>query len=398
MEINLKYLGAPLKELQSQAEELLNLVNPKEMPFIELPKDEELKAYAKVAERLRETSSQLVIVGIGGSSRGARAINQSIGLDGNKLKFIDNVDPALLSKVLRELRWETSAFLFISKSGKTLETVTALNAILPELQRRGLSLKEKCAFISDEGSPFEELAREVGAPFTPIPKRVGGRFSIFTAVGLIPSLFAGFNVKELLEGAERVIKEPFKAVNLALAKYWAYKKGKRVAVIMPYSSFMGQFTEWYVQLWAESIGKDGKGQTPLKAEGTSSQHAILQLFMDGPDDKVFQIISIKNSPEDITLPREAKILPFIGGKRVSQVMEAELKGTIHALKRRGRPLILLELSRLNEREMGELFMNYMVATVVMGKLLGVNPYGQPAVEIGKKAAIEELLKGEEVRN
>jgi glucose-6-phosphate isomerase len=120
--------------------------------------------------------------------------------------------------------------------------------------------------------------------------------------------------------------------------------------------------------------------------------------MDGPDDKVYQLIFVKNYHKDPAVPKEPYILPFIGGKRVSEVMEAEYKGTVFALKSRKRPMVLMELERLSERELGELFMSYMVATVITGRLMGVNPYGQPAVEIGKRAAERELLKGEEVRN
>jgi glucose-6-phosphate isomerase len=199
-------------------------------------------------------------------------------------------------------------------------------------------------------------------------------------------------VEKLLEGAFDLLETPYPALYLAAAKYLHYQAGRKISVAMPYSSFMTEFTEWYFQLWAESLGKEGKGQTPLKAVGTSSQHAILQLFIDGPDDKFYQLFFVEEYEKDPVLPEDCKILPFLAGKRISQVMEAEFKGTVHALKLKKRPLVIFRLSKLKEYQMGYLFMTYMVATVVMGRLIGVNPYGQPAVEIGKRVAIEELRR------
>ena len=398
MEVNFSFCGFSEKNLKEYSNNLKSMVNVVEMPFLELPTPEKLKEYAGATEELKKVSKKLVVVGIGGSSRGTRAIYEAIGKRDERLEFIDNVDPNLLERVLRKLDWEESSFLFVSKSGKTLETVVALNVIVEELKKRNLELSERCVFVSDEGTPFEELAREFGSKFFPIPERIGGRFSVLTAVGVIPALFAGYRVDELLRGAAQIIENPERAIKLAVAKYLNYKEGRNIAVIMPYSSFMTEFTEWYVQLWAESLGKEGRGQTPLKAVGTSSQHSILQLFMDGPDDKIYQMIFIRNYQKDPTLPENPLILPFIGGKRVSEIMEAEYRGTVEALKSRKRPLVLLEVESLTERELGRLFMSYMVATVIMSRLIGVNPYGQPAVEVGKRVAERELLKGERVRN
>ena len=384
--------------LEEKYEELLNeieakrLINPQEMPFSRLPCEEELVKERRVVERLKEVSDTLVVVGMGGSSRGAKALHEAVGKNNPKLRFIDNIDPNLIEKVFEELNWERSSFAFISKSGRTLETVSVMNLVLEQLRRRGLSPKERCVFVGDPNNPFQELAEELEAPFLPIPKEVGGRFSIFTTVGTLPAAFAGYSVEKLLEGAFDLLETPYPALYLAASKYLHYQVGRKISVAMPYSSFMTEFTEWYVQLWAESLGKDGKGQTPLKAVGTSSQHAILQLFIDGPDDKFYQLFFVEEYDKDPVLPEECKILPFLSGKRISQVMKAEFKGTVHALKLKNRPLVVFRLSRLKEYQMGYLFMTYMVATVVMGKLMGINPYGQPAVEIGKRVAIEELRR------
>ncbi len=397
MEVIFSDVQVKKEELEEVLEKsgLREIVNEREMPFTKLMEDAEIKEILEGVKRIKERSSTLVVVGMGGSSRGAKAVNEAVGKDNGNLKFIDNVDPNLINKVLNELNWEESSFVFISKSGRTLETVTALNLILKELKERKLPLGKKCTFIGDAGNPFEDLSKKFGAPFFKVPKEVGGRFSVFTPVGIFPLAFGGYRVDEFLEGAKEVVREPEEALKLAAAKFIHYKDGRKISVAMPYSSFMTEFTEWYVQLWGESLGKNGKGQTPLKAVGTSSQHAILQLFVDGPDDKFYQLFFVESYEVDPKLPEEVEILPYLSGKRISEVMEAEFLGTLHALRSRKRPIVTFKLENLSERELGRLMMFYMISVVAMGKLMGVNPYGQPAVEIGKRVAREILLKGRE---
>ncbi len=366
------------------------LIKKEIMPFIELPETSELAETRKVAEYLRESSDTLVVVGMGGSSRGAKALHQSVGLENENLLFLDNLDPNLLAKTFRKINWEKTSFAFISKSGRTLETVTLMNIILEELKRRKF-LKGRIAFVGDSGNSFEGLAKELKAPFLPIPKEVGGRFSVFTSVGLLPAYFAGYDVEKFLEGARDLINDPLPSFYLAAAKYFHHKLGRKIPVLMPYSSYMTEFTEWYSQLWAESLGKENQGQTPLGAVGTASQHSVLQLFIDGPDDKFYQLLFVRKYSSDSKLPEKTSILSFLSNKKVSEVARAEFEGTVHALKMKGRPVVRLELEKLSEYQIGYLFMLYMVAVVVMAKFLGVNPYGQPAVEVGKRKAIE-LLK------
>ncbi|SMO48752.1 glucose-6-phosphate isomerase [Balnearium lithotrophicum] len=367
-----------------------SLLTKKEMPFLELPKEEELLKISVVSDNLREKADTLVVVGMGGSSRGAKAVHQAVGRERGNLLFIDNIDPNLIDETLKKIDWKRTAFAFISKSGRTLETVTAMNVIIEELKRRNLT-KGRLVFVGDRGNSFEEISREFDAPFLEIPKEVGGRFSVFTAVGLLPLMFASYDIVKFLDGAYDSINAPISAFYLAASKYLHYQKGRNISVVMPYSSYMSEFTEWYAQLWAESLGKLGKGQTPLKAIGTSSQHSILQLFIDGPDDKFYQLFFVNSYPVDLELPEKTYVLPYLSKKKISEVMRAEFEGTLFALKRSKRPIVRFELSSLSEYQMGYLLMFYMISVVVMAKLLGINPYGQPAVEIGKKYASEILM-------
>ena len=161
--------------------------------------------------------------------------------------------------------------------------------------------------------------------------------------------------------------------------------------MMPYSDRLRRFSNWYVQLWAESLGKNGKGQTPLRAVGTVDQHSLLQLFMEGPDDKFYQFIKINRFESDFILPERTEILKFLSGKKLSEVINAEFEGTVQALKNIGRPVLTITLNRVSPETLGALFMYYMIATVVTGKLMNVNPFGQPGVEAGKKIATKMLM-------
>ncbi len=361
-----------------------------DMPFSRLPW-EDLEEFRDVAEDMRSRFETMVVVGVGGSSLGTKTVYKALRYKATrKLVFLDNVDPLLISETLRTIDWENTCFLFVSKSGKTLETVTILNVILRELASRNLPLKGRVIFVGDRGNSFEELSQKFGAKFFSVPSEIGGRFSIFTAVSLIPCLYAGFNCERLLMGGETSLKDVKIPLNLALWKYENYKAGRKNSVLMPYTSYLREFTEWYSQLWAESLGKNGKGQTPVKAIGTSSQHSILQLFIDGPDDKLYQFFVIERFPADYRLPENVEILEYLSNKKISEVIKAEFKGTLQSLTVKGRPVVVFTLDRLEEFELGYLFMTYMVATVKMAEFLGVNPYGQPAVELGKKVAKEIL--------
>lgn len=387
--------GFPFLDYELLLEEIdyKNLLKPSVMPFVELPSEEYLTEIERVAGGLSENFTTLIVVGMGGSSRGAKAFHQAVGKENSRLLFLDNIDSDLLSETLKGIDWDKTAFAFISKSGRTLETVSLMNVILDRLKEKKLLSGDRLVFVGDGGDAFQKLAEELNSPFLEIPKEVGGRFSVFTAVGLLPAYFAGHNVTRFLEGAYDLLDAPLPAFYLAAAKYLHYKAGRDISVIMPYSSYMTEFTEWYAQLWAESLGKDGKGQTPLKAVGTASQHSILQLFVDGPDDKFYQLFFVNSRSSDLKLPNNAKILPYVGGKTLGEIMRAEFEGTLYALRQRNRPIVRFELSSLSEYQMGYLFMFYMVAVVVIAKLIGVNPYGQPAVEIGKRYAREILESG-----
>ena len=367
-----------------------------DQPFTRYPKGvvEKIKG---TLPRFKEKFSTMVVCGMGGSSLGAKTIDafaRAFNETEHRLVFLDNIDPTLVKQTLESLDWSDTVFCFVSKSGTTLETIVFLNLVLEELKRRNLPLREHIIFVGDPGKNFENLASSLGCEFFEIPPEVDGRFSVLTSTGLVPAFFADFDIEELWEGALELLKdrsEDNEAIRLAKFKMDHYLNGNRnISVMFTYGNYLFPFSFWYSQLWAESLGKNGKGQTPLKALGTVDQHSLVQLFRDGPDDKVYQFVKAREIKWDAQLPEDTLVFDYIAGKKVSEIFKALYEGTKEALVQTGRPVVSIELDRYSAFNLGYLFMLYMLATVAAAQILGVNPFGQPGVELGKRIAREKL--------
>ncbi|MEO2152909.1 MAG: glucose-6-phosphate isomerase [Aquificota bacterium] len=370
--------------------------NPQKVPFITY-RPNLIKEIKEKLKPVKENFSTMVVCGMGGSSLGAKTIDSFAGAFNesyHKLKFLDNIDPTLVKQTLESLSWEDTVFTFVSKSGTTLETVVFLNLVLEELKKRNLPVEKHVIFVGDRGKNFEKLAKELNTLFFEIPQEVDGRFSVLTSTGLVPAHFADFDIEELWEGALEVLKDQTEdniALKLAKVKMDNYLNHRRnISVMFSYGNYIFTFTFWYSQLWAESLGKSGKGQTPLKALGTVDQHSLVQLFREGPDDKVYQFIKVKDIKWDMKLPSETLIFDYIKGRKVSEIFNALYEGTKEALIQTNRPVITLELDCYSAYNLGYLFMLYMLATVAAARILGVNPFGQPGVELGKSIARQKL--------
>jgi len=376
-----------------------SLFSKEKMPFIG-SFSVHIKEIKETLRKFKELYDNMFVIGIGGSSLGIQAIYEGIygkhKISGRKLYFLENIDPFNIHQIFQSAPWDRTVYCVISKSGSTLETVSIFNLVLHEMRKRGFTdLNKRFIFISGKNTPFYSIAKELGAPFFEIPEEIGGRFSVLTPVGLVPADFVDIDPYALAGAGMEILEEISKdrehgAIISTCAEYESYLNGRNINVMMPYSDSLRKFSEWWVQLWAESLGKDGEGQTPLPAVGTVDQHSLLQLFMDGPDDKFYQFIKVKNFGSDFILPEKTHVLDFIAGKRISDIIHAEFEGTVEALRQRGRPVAVLEVNRITPEVMGALFTLYMVKTVVMAELMGVNPYGQPGVEIGKKIAKKRL--------
>jgi len=370
-----------------------------EAPFTRRPGTliEEIKEGIKP---FRDRFSTMLLCGMGGSSLGAKTIDafaRAFGATDRRLVFLDNADPAFVDLTLDAIDWNDTVFCFVSKSGSTLETAVFLNLILDGLSRRGLKPSGRVIFVGDRNKNFHVLARELNCTFFEIPAEVDGRFSVLTSTGLVPAAFTGFDVDELWWGAEELLNDPAareEVLKLASFKMENYLGGRNISVMFTYGNYLYSFALWYAQLWAESLGKEKKGQTPLKALGTVDQHSLVQLFADGPDDKVYQFLKVKEVKKDRKLPPKTLIHDYLAQKSVSEVFNALYEGTKGALTKLGRPSVEILLDRYSAYNLGYLFMFYMLTTVAAARILGVNPFGQPGVELGKKLAKELLSKSQ----
>lgn len=383
--------------------------------FWHLPKQEGLAQAAKdVAKALPTGLSDVLVLGIGGSSLGARAVYHAlcgpeaitgVGDSGKpRLHLPDNSDPYLLKHLLTALKPESTCVLVISKSGGTVETAAQMLIVVEWLKAAlGDGAKKQLVAITDPKSgSLRELAMAEGWHMLTVPPNVGGRFSVLSAVGLLPALLCGVDIDAMLAGAASMID---RCMNDTLAENPAgliaavhvlqhRLRGRPIHVMMPYSDQLRPFAAWHVQLWAESLGKrvnlDGEiveqGPTPLPAVGATDQHAQVQLFIEGPRDKVISFIRVAEPAVDITMPSIEGANHYLGGHSLSELLEAELQGTMQALANTGRPSLLVTIPRVDAHSLGALFYLYEAATALAGDLYGIDTFDQPGVELGKRLA------------
>ncbi|MBZ0137560.1 MAG: glucose-6-phosphate isomerase [Planctomycetes bacterium] len=371
--------------------------------YLNLPANSDmLESTLRVTQARLGRFKHLVVLGIGGSSLGVRTLAQSMGATVD-LHVVDNTDPALLTEVRRVIDLKSSLFVVTSKSGGTMETVVALGYFVGELRKAGLPLKDHLIAVTDpDAGALRAFANAHDLDTGDIPPEVGGRFSVLSAAGLLPAALMNIDIAALLEGAaatEQLCTESEAtedwAARLGLLMADLCERGKSSLVFMPYSSRLGYLSDWFVQLWDESLGKnqtrDGRdahiGQTAIRAVGATDQHSQLQLFLEGPNDKVLLFVKIDRHGADFRLGDfewDAFGAGYVKGKSPGEVLNAQLAGTAQGCAERSRPNATLVLPRLDGRAMGELLMGLQIATTYAGYVLDVNPYDQPGVELGKR--------------
>jgi glucose-6-phosphate isomerase len=368
------------------------------------------------AERLRRFND-LLVIGIGGSNLGAMAVEQALAYGGRKgtgprLHFIDNIDPDYLHDLLARLHPVSTGAIAISKSGGTIETV-AQYLVIREWLRRVLgeadARSHQWVVTDPERGWLRQLARDERLRALPVPTRVGGRFSVLSAVGLLPLAAIGVDLRGLLAGAaasaERC-RDDDPATNPALelaALYYLLdvRKDKRVSILMPYVHCLRLFGDWYRQLWAESLGKrrtDGTpaGTLPVVAVGAVDQHSQLQMYLASRRDKIFAFVALDRWNRDVTIPvgkPERTAFPYLAGKTLNDVIAAEFLATRQVIAEYGHPHMTIHLPALNAFTLGQLIDVYQRATVYAGLLYGIDPLDQPAVESGKQLALQNLGSG-----
>jgi len=355
-----------------------------------------------------KTKKNFYHIGIGGSSLGPSMLISALQKNDTNFYFINNIDSDEITSQLNNINIENSIFYFVSKSGGTAETLASL-AIISNILKTKFNVQENdlnkyFVFCTDpENGDLKSLSKDLEVETLEVPQNIGGRFSILTHVGLFPALFAGIDINLLWQGASEFKNNPKLLANLfETADYITNLKTKGITqtVMMPYSSKLKEFSSWFVQLWAESLGKkhdlDGNivntGLTPIPGYGATDQHSQMQLFMEGPYDKLMILIEIENFKNDFSLTSDFKGKSFmrLNQKSLSELYKAELHGTMKALKEAKRPFINLKISKLDENTLSQLIMFCQSLTALTGKMINVDPFDQPGVEAGKIFAYQFL--------
>jgi glucose-6-phosphate isomerase len=402
--------GLSLQELQAESNKIpvfLNQFYSRGQGFHELPKWKGyVLAVKQLAEKLRPRFERgewkdIVVLGIGGSALGITCLRDALkgpmwNLHGSpRCLVLDNLD--LIEESAASLDLEKTLFIVISKSGQTPETLAQYFYFKERVN------KDQFVFITDpDHGALREMGKKEGIALLDIPENIGGRFSVLSSVGLLPAALLGLDIEALLEGAEEMAKSfqstewelnlPFQFASIQYLLDW--KKGIHMTVMMPYSSRLWMFADWYRQLLAESIGKDGKGLTPIRALGATDQHSQMQLYNEGPTDKLICFLEIleKDSPR---IPKvEVESLKYLSGLNFHHLMNTEKAASEQALTQYKKPHLSMEIESLDEKTLGALFMFFEASTAFLGEYYGVDAFNQPGVELGKELTRSLLIDQE----
>ncbi|MDD2907469.1 MAG: glucose-6-phosphate isomerase [Candidatus Gracilibacteria bacterium] len=404
LKISISFLEEKYKDI---LEKSLLGINEKykknELGFIDLDINHNLEKINNFVSKNKDNFENVVVLGIGGSALGTRAIMTALkGKFYNelprekrnnfpKLYILDNVDPTEITELNQILDYKKTLFIVISKSGGTLETISQFQYYKEKIEENNLDFKKHFVVIAGENSNFKNNCKEIGLETFDIPENVGGRFSVFTNVGLLPLAFIGIDIEKLLCGITNYKNDFFKtslneniALLTAIIQYHSYKSlGKNISVIFPYISNFLYFGQWCKQLIGESLGKNGMGVTLVDAIGVTDQHSQLQLYYDGPDDKLLVFIELEKFQNTLKISDNYDL-------NFNDLMSIEKYGTAESITNYGKLNYTIKLDKLTEETVGELFFLYEFQTAILGELYEINAFNQPGVEIGKNITKEKL--------
>lgn len=377
-----------------------------------------IDAVHKEVEHFRDKCDVLVVLGIGGSALGNIALQSALNpytynlqsdrtRPGPQLFVLDNVDPDQIKAVVDIItpKLKKTVINVISKSGETAETASQFILFRDLLQKKlGKKYKEHILATTDPaGGTLREIATKEGYRTLEVPEGVGGRFTVLSAVGLFSAGMCGIDTDALLEGAaamDKRLKEPDVLKNpaalIAAISYLLDRKGKHISVMMPYSTSLYYLGDWFRQLWGESLGKQvdlkGKdvfaGQTPIKALGTTDQHSQVQLYREGPNDKLITFLEVERFSQKLAIPesmKDVQTLKYLAGSNFQTLINSEKLGTEYALLESKRPTMTVLFPTISPQTVGQFLYMYEVAVSFMGGLYNINTYDQPAVQLGKDA-------------
>lgn len=424
--VNLKHTQANSSNYRPLLQEAKKKFLTQDLGFKKLPYNYgDLLPQFKIADELIKDKKAIVVIGIGGSDLGTRAIvsallhphyNEYADITLNnepKIYFIgDSPDPENLTSLFDILNLERTLFLVVSKSGNTIEQASTFVYVREQYLQAKLDPKQFIAFITDKtNGSLREIAQEGGYKTMEFPGDVGGRFSVLSTVGSIPSHLLGIDVSAMLQGAQdlqELIKsskdgERDDVLEYTLHKFANYKEGKTISVMMLYQYCLEDLGKWYQQLWGESLGKKvndngeevNEGQTPISVVGPVFQHSQLQLYNEGANDKFYTFIRAEESRNDTVLKGDFKGInqfDFMQGKSMQSILNYEQETTAFSLSKYGRPHATISIPKVDAYHLGQLFYFFEVSVTLFGYALGINPFDQPGVELSKNAMYGVLGK------
>lgn len=386
------------KKIQSDCKKFTDIlrkeIKAKKIASIEIVSaKDDLEIFAKFAKRI-SAHKKILVLGVGGSSLGGKTLS-ALKFQ-NKLEFLESIDPTTIKNCLSQIDFKNTFFLVISKSGETIETICQTLIVLEEIKKLKIkNFAKQFLFVTEsETNSVAKIAKKIGAEITSHPNTIGGRYSCFSIVGMLPALLTGLDAKKIRSGAKKILENFLtenRITDSCSIQLSLYEQGFTSNVIMPYVDNLKNFTDWYRQLWAESLGKNNFGSTPINSMGTVDQHSQLQLYLDGPKDKFFTFITQKKHPNDFAIKDLESCKTLFGGKKLSEIVKVEQDTTIEVLNKKKLPIRILEIEKLNEEVLGGLMMQMFLETILISYVKGLNPFDQPAVELRKDLA-KKLLK------
>ncbi len=389
---------------RSAQQGLYQLLNRKDIGFYQLP--ERLNIWAEadlLAQRLRSQFKHMVIIGIGGSSIGPRAITESLGVTDHQVHFLDNVDETEFQRLFKVLpSLDKVVWVLTSKSGSTIETLAGADYVSEKYNENNINFLKHVVVITEKRSnPLYDFATANQIPVLEIPVDVGGRFSVLSSVGLLPAAFIGASLEQMRQGALQALKDEKQTIHLTELILKSFQQNKWISFFWFYCGHARFLGEWIKQLWAESLAKSVNRQggaaprvsTPVSAVGVSDQHSLLQQVMEGDKDK-FVLFLRFNGREKTTQKFQKTIFPihqFLVGKGLGELMSAEASATEEALQKNGVMTTRLTYQDLDPYTLGYFFMQWKLVVGVLGEVLDINAFDQPGVELGKSLA-KQILK------
>jgi glucose-6-phosphate isomerase len=378
------------------------LYNRSELGFLELCENSSHYELAfKEAKRIKAKSKKQIILGMGGSSLGGETLTNAFSPYQNQVEFWNSIDHVGLKDRFNKISAPAEThWIVISKSGRTLETLSLLNFVNDELTNRGLNLNDQLTIITeDKASPLRDYCLEYNIDFIPHPMNVGGRFSVFSIVGLLPAALIGVDLKKLISGANKSKHDSDFPERLAVNILESSDRKESVSIFWPYDNRLENFARWAQQLWSESLGKKltqngEKAKSvglPIYCLGSREQHSVLQQIIDGDKDKF--LIFLSEETDNHQAPKIKNLFPslnYLNNKSMWDINHAEVHSCVEALQKRELNILHMTYKEFNEEVLGFLLMSYQIAIGIVGEVLNINAFNQPGVELGKKIAIDRL--------